>query len=957
MTPLIFIVYMFMHKMCVISISLEDANAFRIHFDEAVKYYRENNNLMCEAQIIKALEFDPTNSDANGFLGSFYLLHGRAEMGLKYLSLAVENGGSNPEMLASYIEALRVNQQYDKAMRVYHEAVSIYPENSHIILNGGLVFLNAGDKATGIDCLLKATNLFNANDREGWLRIIENLNLMQMFSEAETFSMAAAEKYPLDGLVLFHSGLVFHYESKFEQALDLYLRALELRPDIYPLRTNIGAVYQAMGNMVEARKVYQSAYEDQKEDAGYLVSSGPPNLCAYSHHPFSWQNNYGSLLLIVNEKELGVKLLERALEIDPLMENAMVNLGSHFQDEGLLTIADDFFKRASAISPQVRLLEIRMALQLSPVVSSWAQMWQERSRMWTTVHDLILSGRPDDHLLTTLDSSLDRIHFYLVYAGLNDRFIQEEIAEVYRLNIRDLSKTCPGIAQPLWRNDKITGTSETSGHPVSRKGNNSRIRIGFISKFFGVYEPHGMLLEGVMRYLPRTHFEVLALPIAMSDKPLSPIIEDSVDQVVFITLVHMNAFNQLCSLKLDILVFADILSEPMTHFLAHSRVATTQIAFWGNPVTSGSVYIDYFVSADFMEHPFRTRIRKGSDPYTEQVVLLQGQGIWYSSPDSREYKELATKFNIATTRIFTREEFGFQDEWFIFFCPQSLFKIHPLFDSVLVGILEMNPSSHLVVTAGRKERWTETFVTRIQKSLGSNGARFHVISRVSSEKFLQLLKISDVLLHPFPFDGSRTAADGIGMGIPYVTLPTEYLKGRMGASLIRTLNVPELVAKDMSDYIRLATNLCQNKTLFASVKQKLQQSADLIWEDMEYPYEWTRLLMGLSNDLPMNWIDFLTISGRNVTEETRLADIRRVNRESFDKNWAPESWLLGSSGEAVVPGMTEGSSVPRVFSDWNTSPHREEEVLVTHKSANTSFATSAGVDRLSEIQNTALSGS
>jgi hypothetical protein len=30
------------------------------------------------------------------------------------------------------------------------------------------------------------------------------------------------------------------------------------------------------------------------------------------------------------------------------------------------------------------------------------------------------------------------------------------------------------------------------------------------------------------------------------------------------------------------------MSEPMTHFLAHARVAPIQMAFWGNPITSGS---------------------------------------------------------------------------------------------------------------------------------------------------------------------------------------------------------------------------------------------------------------------------------------------------------------------------------------------------------------------------------
>ena len=67
----------------------------------------------------------------------------------------------------------------------------------------------------------------------------------------------------------------------------------------------------------------------------------------------------------------------------------------------------------------------------------------------------------------------------------------------------------------------------------------------------------------------------------------------------------------------------------MNHFIAHSRLAPIQIAFWGNPITSASRAMDYFVSADVLEHPFRTRMDVMDEPYSEQVALLEG--IKYAS--------------------------------------------------------------------------------------------------------------------------------------------------------------------------------------------------------------------------------------------------------------------------------------------------------------------------------------
>ena len=87
-----------------------------------------------------------------------------------------------------------------------------------------------------------------------------------------------------------------------------------------------------------------------------------------------------------------------------------------------------------------------------------------------------------------------------------------------------------------------------------------------------------MLLDGVMRYLPRDRFEVLALPVSRADvKPLSPNIVSACDSVHEISLAYAHAQVMIQDLKLDVLVFADTVSEPMAHFLAHSRLAPIQV--------------------------------------------------------------------------------------------------------------------------------------------------------------------------------------------------------------------------------------------------------------------------------------------------------------------------------------------------------------------------------------------
>ncbi len=54
----------------------------------------------------------------------------------------------------------------------------------------------------------------------------------------------------------------------------------------------------------------------------------------------------------------------------------------------------------------------------------------------------------------------------------------------------------------------------------------------------------------------------------------------------------------------------------------------------------------------------------------------------------------------------------------------------------------------------------------------------------NSDTFMSFISVVDVLLHPFPFDGSKTAADGLAMGIPVVTWPSVSLCASAATSAV-----------------------------------------------------------------------------------------------------------------------------------------------------------------------------
>jgi hypothetical protein len=77
---------------------------------------------------------------------------------------------------------------------------------------------------------------------------------------------------------------------------------------------------------------------------------------------------------------------------------------------------------------------------------------------------------------------------------------------------------------------------------------------------------------------------------------------------------------------------------------------------------------------------------------------MEGQGIWYLPPDiDRDLVSANLKHRVAATRTFTRADFGLLEGWFLYVLPQSVFKIHPLYDEVLRDILQVRVVAHHIL--------------------------------------------------------------------------------------------------------------------------------------------------------------------------------------------------------------------------------------------------------------------
>jgi tetratricopeptide (TPR) repeat protein len=508
----------------------------------------------------RAVVLSPEHIDAAQLYGALSIMLGDYDLGLPYVRKAIELGNwGNADVVANYIQGLRVSGKLSESMEISKKAIGLFPDSATIAGNAAFAFFDSRDSMAA-DMFMRAVRLQPANAMN-WQGYIESHLRQNLFADAEAVGRVALEYHPLNTRVLYLTGHAMHLQNRIAGAFALYRRALDADAFNKEAWAGLAGVYQELGQLDEAANCYGMIANVSQNDHAFL-------------------NNYGSLLTNWNNRgEEGEVLLKKAIELYPDSLKALANLGTYYHDEGRVAEARKMLARAhtsyqSKNNGHNSLYGLRSLLILPQVPSSYAAMADERTRL---VRDLraYVAASPGQGPRETLDGVVDRTVFYIQYHGFNDREIQELIVQAYRKNIIHFEQYSE-LVQPSLNTlmDSVQGKSVFFSEKNPRK-----IKIGFVSKFFGVFEPHALLLDGVMRYLPRSKFEVFAFPVARSDgKPLAPSVVAGADSVAELSLNHADAARRVLAAGLDVLVFADTQSEPMTHFMCHQRSAPVQVS-------------------------------------------------------------------------------------------------------------------------------------------------------------------------------------------------------------------------------------------------------------------------------------------------------------------------------------------------------------------------------------------
>ena len=105
---------------------------------------------------------------------------------------------------------------------------------------------------------------------------------------------------------------------------------------------------------------------------------------------------------------------------------------------------------------------------------------------------------------------------------------------------------------------------------------------------------------------------------------------------------------------------------------------------------------------------------------------------------------------------------------------------------------------------------------------GVAGTRLVFAKRVEQKDHLARHRMADLFLDTLPYNAHTTASDALWAGLPVITIMGESFPGRVAASLLHAVGLPELITHSPEQYESLAIKLATNTAELKKIKVKLE---------------------------------------------------------------------------------------------------------------------------------------
>ncbi|MDZ4849177.1 MAG: tetratricopeptide repeat protein [Pirellulaceae bacterium] len=659
---------------------------------------------------------------------------------------------------------------HQAAIELFRRAIELEPQNSEYYLDYGLALDRDGQIDKAIEAYEQALILHPI--------FVEALNILgtalrrtrqldraiPCFEKAIALRPAFAEAYN-------NLGVALQDDGQFEKAASSFRQSLAIRTDLADVHFNLGNVLRQLGKHSEAVASLDIA-----------IQFRPDFSAAY--------NCRGRVFHDMGAFENAVADHRQSISLFPNEPESHYDLGLAFEAMGNPKAAADAYRHAYQLRPDYVEALDALVHQIQHLCR-WEELESLSQKLLTIV--MARTG-PDTIPPKVAPFSFLSLHIPTSHAQ------QLQCAQSWCQRFKEPAASADPLTPPAHQPLALAAVSSPK-NPTSNQ-HSRKIKIGYLSSDFREH-PVALLICELIESHDRDRFEIFGYGLRPNDSSsIGTRIRSAFDQYRTLTGVTTElAAQQIADDNLDVLVDLNGLTQFARPDILARRPAPIQVNYLGYPGTTGSNFIDYILVDDFV-------VPADQQPYfTERLVSLPG---CFMVNDSR--REIASITP-------TRSELGLPDSALVLCVFSAPYKISmPMFD-VWMQLLRSIPDS--VLWLRDTNPWATENLRRNATLQSVASERLVFAPKVTMPEHLARHRAADLFLDTFPYNQHSTASDALRMGLPVITLAGETFASRVAGSLLRTLELDELITYRREDYLQLVQALASDRHRLSNLRQRL----------------------------------------------------------------------------------------------------------------------------------------
>ena len=535
------------------------------------------------------------------------------------------------------------------------------------------------------------------------------------------------------------------------------------------------------------------------------------NLCEEAEHFLSLSlellperlstlTNLSVALLKLDKLEQVEEILNKAINLYPTDSSLYLNQGQLFEKKNNLKLALACYCKA-----------IEYNAKSSDAHYNRAAILQNLKRLDEALasYKRALELEPDYEFLfgTLLHTKMHLCDWQDFYANVEELTIRIKEGKRYSPSFPVLalvdSLEIQRKVSEVWINDGHESNSSLGTIPKYQRKN--KIRVGYYSADFHNHATAYLMAELFERH-DKSKFEIIAFSFG-------PDLKDEMRQRLTLAFDQFIDVRNKCDkdialmsreIGVDIAIDLKGYTQDQKVGIFSYRAAPIQVNYLGYPGTMAAEYFDYII-ADSTLIPVESQ-----KYYCEKVVYL---------PNSYQVND---RQRVISEKIFTRQNLELPKDGFVFCCFNNNFKITPHTFDGWMRILKAVEGSVLWLL---EDNVTARENLRKEAQLrGIDPLRLIFAQRMKLPEHLARQRLADLFLDTLPYNAHTTASDALWTGLPLLTCMGESFASRVAASLLKAIELPELVMSSQEQYESTAIELATNSLKLKAIKDKLDHN-------------------------------------------------------------------------------------------------------------------------------------